>query len=62
MTTNFSRRVAVNAVRISDGADPVVADVPLKLAAYRLAKDLVRACVRIGCLDGFALQGLCRIF
>lgn len=38
-------RVAVNAVRVSDNLDPVAADAPLKLAAYRVAKDLVR-CVR----------------
>ena len=43
-------RVAVNAVRVSDNLDPVVADVPLKLAAYRLAKDLVRASV--ACVGG----------
>ena len=49
-------RVAVNAVRVSDNLDPVVADVPLKLAAYRLAKDLVRACVRGVCWMGACVQ------
>jgi hypothetical protein len=50
-------RVALNSVRISDGVDPVVADPALKLAAFRLAKGLVRVvfCVCVLCVLCFCV-------